>query len=203
MSKPTPKWTGDPTIMPKEYLTVCDVIGVNTNQQSGDTPNSITLNLGVAYTGESYTQDALMFQPAGFTSIPLGPGTVDQSTSNLSGSNTSQTSAQAVSYIRNDQYITLGFRDVRNQFTPGNLNPGETAVYASGSQARTTYKNDGSLTHLTLTPDGQGVYLRLSPTALTFVAPWGTYLLMPLVSISILFLALVSTLEQCQVCRRH
>jgi hypothetical protein len=170
--KPIVPWVGG-TNIPRETISISDVLGIGTSSTPGNNVNSIKLNLGVGYTGESYTQDALLFNSPGITSVPLGPGTFNTS-GIFVGSNTSPFSTQAVSVVRNDQHIVLGVRDTRTQFTAGNLEPGETAVYATGSTARTVYKNDGSITHLTTSDDGKSaIYQQLSPTGWTLFMPFG------------------------------
>jgi hypothetical protein len=173
INKPTSSWIGNPGTTPMKYITLADVIGTTGSGTPGNSINSIMLNLGVAPTGEAITADAMLFNPSGLLSIPLGPGTFDSS-GNFTASNTSPTATEAVAFVRNSQYIVLATRDTRTQFTPGNLKPGETSVYATGSAARTVYKLDGSVTTMTTTPDGSSqVYFQVSPTAFTFMAPWG------------------------------
>lgn len=172
--KPSISWASNPTQQGQEYITLADVLGSQGSSEPGNGVNSITLNLGVAYSGELITSNALLFQPSGLISIPLGPGSIDSS-GNFVGANTSKEAAQAVAYVRNDQWIVLGTRDTRTQFTPGNLQPGETAVFATGSPAQTIHKLDGSITMATIaaSDNTSQVYLSVSPTALTFMAPWG------------------------------
>jgi hypothetical protein len=172
MKRPTAPWIGDPATTPKEYITIADVIGSGGSSAPGNVTNSITLNLGVAFSGETRTVDAMVFCPSGLMSIPLGPGAINSS-GDFIAANTSPTSAQAVAFVQNNQYAVLGIRDTRTQFTPGNIQPGETAIYAPGSPARTVYKLDGSATTSTTTAAGKQVYWQVSPTALTFIAPWG------------------------------
>lgn len=172
--KPHAPWAGNPTQQGQEYITLLDVLGSQGSGEPGNSVNSVTLNLGVAFTGELVTQSALNFQPSGLLSIPLGPGMFDSS-GNFTPANTSQQAAQAVAYVRNDQYAVMGIRDTRTQFTPGNIQPGETAVFAPGSTAQTIHKLDGSVTMQTIasSDNTSQVYLSVSPTALTFMAPWG------------------------------
>lgn len=159
---------------PQSFITLADVLGSGGSATPGNNVNSITLNLGVAYTGESYTQDALLFTPPGIISIPQGPGSYDNS-GNFNGTDTSPAGAQAVAYVRNDQWIVLGTRDTRTQFTPGNLQPGETAVFATGSTAASLYKLDGSVTHMTTSSDNSSqCYTSISPTGWSVVTPFGT-----------------------------
>lgn len=173
-SKPNAPWAGNPTQQGQDYITLADILSVQGSSEPGNSVNSLTVNLGVGYSGEIVTKNALLFQPTGVLALPLGPGSIDSS-GNFVGSDVSKESAQAVAYVRNDQWIVLGTRDTRTQFTPGNLQPGETAVFATGSPAQTIHKLDGSVTMMTIaaSDNTSQVYLSVSPTALTFMAPWG------------------------------
>ena len=152
---------------------ISDILSVEGSSAPGNNVNSVTVTLGVAPTGEIYTESALMFSPPGILSVPLPVGSTN--TGSFVPSKISQFGAQAISYVRNDQHIILGTRDTRTQFTPGNLQPGETAVYATGSSACSLYKLDGSITHMTTatSDNASNVYFQVSPTAFTFMAPWG------------------------------
>jgi hypothetical protein len=73
-------------------------------------------------------------------------------------------------------------RDLRQQGIYGNLAEGETIVFAGGAdgngQARVSLKADGSITLYTTTDNthaGDGVYLKIGPKGLSFVAPWGKF----------------------------
>ena len=177
IKKPDPKWLGG-NEQARETVAIADVISVGLSTSVGNNKNSITVNLGVGYTGESYSKDAMLFSPPGLLSVPMGPGFVD---SNSNGgdfvpSNTSMESAQAAYIVRNDKHIVLGIRDTRTQFAAGNLKEGETCVYAPASSARTTYKQDGSINHITQAANGSAVIQQITPTSWSFFAPWGKFI---------------------------
>ena len=165
-----------PTQQGQEILTIVDIIGTSSFSTPGNTPNSISLNLGVAYTGESYTQDAMLFTPPGLMTMPVGPGTID-SNGNFTPSNASSTGAQAVAYVRNDQWIVLGTRDTRLQSNAGNIGAGETCLYGLFRfKPRVLLKSDSSINLITTTTGdatGQNIQLSVTPTGLYFNAPWG------------------------------
>lgn len=76
--------------------------------------------------------------------------------------------------------IAFASRDIRTSSIYGNLQPGETTLYACGpqgtGQAKVLLKQDGAVTLYTTETnksDGAGVYLRLAPDKLEFHAPWG------------------------------
>lgn len=174
-AKPSSPWAGNPAQNGQEIITICDVIGTGGFSTPGNTDNSVTLTLGVAYTGETYTESALLFSPPGLTSMPVGPGTFD-SNGNFTADNTSPAGTQAVSYVRNDQWIVLGTRDTRTQLQAGSLGKGETCLYGLLGQARVLLKADSSVNLITTdTGDASGnnVQLSITPTGLYFNAPWG------------------------------
>lgn len=79
--------------------------------------------------------------------------------------------------------IILGLRDLRGQKLAKTLKEGELCLYGPGefgtSQGRVLIKQDGSVTLLTTdtnTDEGKVVSFRLSPTSLTFQAPWGSFI---------------------------
>lgn len=175
-ARPTPSWTNDPSINPRELITLADVIGTGGYATPGNSTNSILLNLGIASTGESYTQDAILFSPPGLLSIPVPPGTYDSS-GNFTPSSTSATGTQAIAMVRDDQWIVLGTRDTRTQLQAGNLGPGETCLYALLGQARVSLKPDGSVTLMTTsdnTANGSNIQFNLTPSGLYFTAPFGS-----------------------------
>jgi hypothetical protein len=94
-----------------------------------------------------------------------------------------QIACQGISLRQADRDVVICSRDVRTNQIYGNLAPGETCIFAAGSdgnaQGRVMLKADGSVTLYTTddnTPTGQAVYFRIHPTkGLTFVAPWGTF----------------------------
>ncbi len=170
-----PTWTQTPSAN-KDILTISDIIGIGTNNTPGNTTNSITLQLGNATSGEVYTQDAMLFNSPGLMSLPVPPGTIDIN-GNFTPSTTSSSGAQAISFMRNDQYIVLGTRDTRLQSNPGNIGPGETCLYGLLGQAAVTCKADSSITlSTTSTGDATGtnIQLTVSPKGLYFVSPFGS-----------------------------
>jgi hypothetical protein len=91
-----------------------------------------------------------------------------------------QGAAQCVSFNRSDRRVVIASRDLRSADIYGNLDHGETALYAAGpdgtSQARTLWKKDGSVTTYTTddnTADGAGVYTRIGPDGYQVVTPFG------------------------------
>ncbi len=87
--------------------------------------------------------------------------------------------------IKGDRDIVIARRDLRGSEIYGNLGPGETCVYAGGtdgkSQGRVIIKNNGSVTLMTtennLPADqgGQPVAFRISPTGgLEFTSQFGS-----------------------------
>lgn len=175
--KPSPTWTGDPSITPQETITMVDIIGVGSSTTvTGNTPDSVVYTLGVAYTGETYTQDAIAMSPPGLMSIALPPGTIDSS-GNFTPATTSATAAQAICYARNDQYTVLGIRDVRTQPQAGNLQSGDTCLYGLLGSAAVTCKGDSSVNLTTNTNSnatGQDVQFSVTPSGLYYNAPWGS-----------------------------
>lgn len=87
-------------------------------------------------------------------------------------------SCQALALRRSDRDIIFATRDVRGSSVYGNIAAGEACAYAPGSQARTLWKADGSVNHLTTDsnkPTGNAVFSQVSPTGMRFWAPFGTH----------------------------
>jgi hypothetical protein len=151
-----------------EIIGVSDIMFATTAANS-NTPNqlngSVTLNLGIAESGEMFSGQAELWSPSGILSVPMLPASA----------NNNVDAAQALYFNVNDQKVVFATRDTRAQGQAGNINAGETVVYAPGSNASTLYKNDGSITHMTTSAadSTQNVYLKISPAGLQFVAPWG------------------------------
>lgn len=132
------------------------------------------LSTGVlsAQTGDSTTQTpdadhAEWWQHAGFASRPATPSQ-------------GNASCQGLVLKRSDQDIIFATRDTRGTAILGNLSDGETCVYASASQARTVWKADGSVSHITTddnTVKGNSVFIRVDPKTIRFystnVGQWG------------------------------
>lgn len=178
---PSSHWTGDPSCQPSEYITLIDVLTVGTNSAPGDSTDSISYTLGSSASGEVYTSGAMHFNQPGLLSMPLPPGSVDIS-GNFTPSSISQTGAQALCYIRNDQYTVFATRDVRSQAIAGNLQLGETCLYGQLGKGTVILKNDstvtlGSVANSSTYPSGsagQNISFTVGPTGLYFTSPWGT-----------------------------
>lgn len=120
--------------------------------------NTITCQLGNAITGSPFCDNAEFWGPAGLLSIP-SPIT----------SNSPQDAAQCIAISRADQNIVIATRDTRNQNLAGKIQPGETILYAGGTDGtgagKVVLKADGTVTIFTkYKTNGDGMYLQLSPT---------------------------------------
>lgn len=155
-------WMYNPIQQTFPVLTITDIIG-STYAANG----SIQLTLGHGNSGEAITKNAMLFNVPGIISLPLPSGTVSTTNGQFTASSKSQESAQAVSYIRNDQWITLGVRDTRSQplINPA-LQPGETAIFCQGSKALSTYRVDGAVTHETSDGFGNSGLISLTPSTM-------------------------------------
>lgn len=125
---------------------------------------TVTAQTGDVVTKEVGGANAEWWQHVGFASRPARsePGTA---------------ACQAVKLNRGDHDTCIASRDLRGQAIYGNLKDGEACVYAPGAQGKVSFKADGSVTLYTTddnTPNGNGVYLKLAPDKLQFIAPWGT-----------------------------
>jgi hypothetical protein len=165
MKMPSPKWVGNPGEHPVDTVVLCDILGVGTNSTPGNSTNSITYTLGCAYSGDVFSANAMQINSPGIVSIPVGPGEVG-SDGSIDLSNTSQTAAQALAYVRNDQWTVIGTRDTRTQDRPGNAQPGDTVVYSQLGQGRVLCKGNGSVSLYTTndnTSSGTGMFFSVSP----------------------------------------
>jgi hypothetical protein len=118
--------------------------------------------------GATDTDNAEWWQHIGFASRP-SKAVKDKS------------AAQGVVVKGGDRDTCIASQDARGVELYGNLQDGETCVYAAGpdgtAQGRALFKGDGSVTLYTTadnTPDGLSVYFRVAPDGFEFVAPWGT-----------------------------
>ena len=139
--------------------------------------NTILASTGDARAPVGETSDAEWWQQIGFASRPSNPTPTNTETQGICG--------ESVLMRRGDRDICVSSRDIRGQQLTGNLNPGETCVYASGTtgtaQGRVVIKADGSVTLFTTdsnTAAGNPVALRISPTGgLEFTSQWGSLVL--------------------------
>jgi hypothetical protein len=169
-------WSETEPTAAASMLKIVDVIGINSNASPGNSTGSITLNLGSAYTGESYTQNAMMFSSPGFISIPMGPGEVSVTSANVTPANTSSAGAQALAWVNNDQWTVIATRDTRTQDRPGNTDPGDTVMFAQQGRASVVCKANGDVVMSTTTTGdatGSNIILSLTTAGLYFNAPFG------------------------------
>jgi hypothetical protein len=152
-----------------EIIGIADVMFATTAANS-NSPNSlngsITINLGFAESGEMESEQAEVWGTPGIISVPNLPAKTNNNTD----------AAQAMYLKTTSQNIAFAFRDTRSQAIAGNINPGETCVYAPAGQARALFKADGTATLITTddnTATGNNVEFTISPTGLYFKAPWG------------------------------
>ena len=169
-------WVGNPAYYPTDTLVLADIVNIGTNSIPGNFSNSITLDLGNASSGEVYTSSAMLFNSPGIISLPVGPGESSSTTGEITAGNTSSTAAQAIAYVRNDQWIVLGTRDTRTQDRPGNAGPGDTVVFAQTGRASVICKANGDVVLSTTTTGdatGENMTLSLTTSGLYFNAPFG------------------------------
>lgn len=140
------------------------------NVFAGENNNSIMAQLGDILGEETESQAAQWIQHTGFASKPPLP---------VPG----KTSCETVLVHDTQRDAVIGSRDVASQVIYGNLGAGEACQYAAGpdgtAQARVITKADGSVilyTTDTNAPGGNGVYFRVAPDRLEFVAPWGKFI---------------------------
>ena len=123
----------------------------------------VMLNIGDARGEISADERVPLFQAPGVLSLPANP-------SPGSGG------AEVMCLETSSGYIGICARDNRKAALAGNVKQGETVVFASGSQACSIYKNDGSVTHMT-TENGQSsgptIYERMAPDGFVRFARWG------------------------------
>jgi len=118
---------------------------------------AVMLGIGDAQAEVAHDERVALMQTSGIVSIP-------------------PVGSEILAFETSSGFIGVAGRDIRTGDIAGNMQPGETTVYAPGSQACTLYKLDGSVTHMTTTTGlstGQTVYERMSPTAFTRLAGWG------------------------------
>ncbi len=139
------------------------------NATISDTNNSVEVQMGDVISEEVENYTAQWVQHTGFCSLP--PNAVPN-----------KSAAEGMVLKRTDRDFVFASRDVASQINYGNLNPGESCLYACGpdgtAQARLMCKADGSVNMYTTddnTASGKGVYFQVSPTAFTMMAPWGKF----------------------------
>jgi hypothetical protein len=133
--------------------------------------NSITAQLGDVTTSSVYSNGAEWWQQIGFASRPSQP-------------KAGQSAAQGITIRSSDQDICIASKDVRSQAIYGNLNDGETCLYAGGSdgnaQGRILIKQDGSINLVTTsdnTDKGKSVMLRVAPDEILMSNQFGAFVI--------------------------
>lgn len=127
----SPRWIGDPQWFPQEYLTIADVIGSEVADNG-----SIILVFGNASTGEVFGKGGMVFNSSGIISTPQLPAAQSGNTS----------CAQAICFVKNDQWIALAFRDVRNQTNNTPTNNGEISISPTGGKSQIYMNNSNQIT---------------------------------------------------------
>jgi hypothetical protein len=133
-----------------------------------DAFGTVTIQTGDVVAAEVISNSAAWWQQVGFVSRPAA-------------AQAGVAAAQVVTIKQGTTDVAIASRDPRGQAIYGNLGPGDTCVYAPGptgnGQACVQVKGSGAVTLYTTddnTSEGNGVYLRVDPTKLAFVAPWGS-----------------------------
>lgn len=130
-----------------------DILGTSIDSNT----HTILAQLGDVVTGTVYSDNAELWQTPGIASRPRNP-------------TAGKTSAQAIAIRESDRDIIIATRDVDSQTIYGNLKPGETSIYAPGSdgtaQGRIILKDDGSVNLFTKKDNeesGAGIGIFIDP----------------------------------------
>lgn len=128
------------------------------------TVGTILLQLGDSVVGDVESQAAEQWQQSGFASRPAVAAY-------------GRSSCQVIGIRQGDRDVVIAQRDARSAAIYGELETGETCVYATAGMARVLFKADGSVTMLTTsdnTSSGTTLTMTLSPTQGFIVStPWG------------------------------
>lgn len=123
------------------HIALADVMSTNFSDNG-----SLLLTLGNTSSGEIYTTSAILMNAPGVYSVPLPPGVIN-SDGSFTAQSTSVDGAQAVCWVRNDQWFVLVVRDVRTQTNATDVTvAGELLIQAQGTTSRIVIANDGSIT---------------------------------------------------------
>lgn len=130
--------------MEKTTFNIYDIMATTKDDETG----TLTCQLGNAITAQVVTEGAEFWFPPGFAARPSDVQTKPDD------------SAQAIAISRSDQDMVIATRDVRSQDIYGALKPGETCLYAPGSdtkgQARILLKTDGGINLYTTQANAEG-----------------------------------------------
>lgn len=115
----------------------------------------VTVQTGDVTKESTETDNAELWQHVGFISLPSSP-------------QAGKKAAQAVVCKTSDRDVIIATSDLRGLELQGNMNPGDTCVYAAGvdgtGQARTLWKGNGSISHYTRVgnlPAGAGMLFQI------------------------------------------
>lgn len=123
---------------------------------------AVTCQTGDILTGSVSDANSPVFGSWGVLSLPAVP---------IAG----VSAPEAIVLKSNGIDVVIGGRSVRSAAIAGQIDQGETAVFADGSQGLVLIKLDGSVNMLTThdnTVAGRNVGLRLAPDGLKFEWPW-------------------------------
>lgn len=124
---------------------------------------AIIAHIGDNASGASIDDRAIMFGVSGVLSLPAPP--------------TQETGAgEGIAVKTTSGDIIIATRDIRAGYLAGLIVPGETAVFATGSQATELFKIDGSIRRFTThdnTNNGRSIYDHIGPDGFEWVTPWG------------------------------
>jgi hypothetical protein len=118
---------------------------------------AVMLGIGDAHAEVAHDERVALMQTSGVVSIPPVGGEI-------------------LAFETSHGFIGVAGRDIRTGVIAGNMQPGETTIYAPGSQACELFKLDGSVTRMTTedgTATGATVYDRLARDEFTLFARWG------------------------------
>lgn len=134
---------------------------------------AIIAHIGDAVSGESIDDQVPVWQTFGFLSMPA-PWT--KGTETVNGVQQGVSAAEGVVIKTTGNDMLVAGRDNRAAYLAGLIKQGETSVFATGSQATTIYKLDGSIVHFTThdnTNAGRSTYQAIQPNGRDFCFPWG------------------------------
>lgn len=138
-----------------------DVLATSLGKVSG----IVTAQLGDSTAGKADSDSAELWQQTGFYSRPAPPSA-------------GGASCQGLVLKSGDRDIVFATSDKRSSQIYGNLAPGEACVFATVGQARSVWKADGSVRHMTTddnTASGNAMYYGMSSGSAKSVAKGGEW----------------------------
>lgn len=125
---------------------------------------TVQLQIGDPVTGIAVDDAVQHMSGFGIVSMPCPP-------------NEGKGGAEVVVLKTSGADIAIAGRDARFASIVGNMEEGETCVYAPGSMAYAVFKNDGGVsigTTSTNNPDGYSNFFQVRPTGFAWHCQWGT-----------------------------